>query len=65
MNYKKTEIDGKPVYNCIGDGQCWCKRCEWNGRFGLHWTSFMYCLEPKDDAPIYCGDCIREILKEK
>lgn len=65
MTYRKIMINGKPVYSCLGDGHCWCQRCEQNGRFSLVWTCFMYRLEPKDDAPIYCGECIKEILKEQ
>lgn len=64
MTYKKIEIDGKAVYKCIGDGQCVCQRCRWNGKPSINWTCFMYQLKPTDDAPAYCINCIEEILKE-
>lgn len=63
MDYKKIEINGKPAYQCLGNGQGSCKRCTGNGKWNLTWTVMLFKLTPDDDAPCYCSDCIREVLK--
>lgn len=49
------------VVHCRGEGQCTCRSCEAAGKYGRHWTDWMYKFNEESEE-LFCIDCLKEKL---
>ena len=65
MTFEKRTISvGRQEYeviHCRGEGQCTCRSCEAAGKYGRHWTDWMYKLSEESEE-LFCIDCLKEKL---
>ena len=65
MTFEKRIISvGRKEYeviHCRGEGQCTCRSCEAAGKYGRHWTDWMYKLNEESEE-LFCIDCLKEKL---
>ena len=68
MTFEKRIISvGRKEYeviHCRGEGQCTCRSCEAAGKYGRHWTDWMYKLSEESEE-LFCIDCLKEKLINK